>query len=174
MPKKREASWFVLLARAFSVKCLWRKRSPSFGLFWPLTEISGPSLQHFITKWWRNVRVMSKPRSADRPAGGTVSGQHPLHLRLGGSLFTRFPPISWSKGSLQSIGSEGVLHSRISEHQFAVQHVQSQGVHPERVVQGEGVHLKAGDMGKSVGDLLGQTRRRVSCREGELVDMVRL
>lgn len=109
--------------------------------------------------------------------GERVSGQHPLHLRLGGSLFTRFPPIFWSKGgagSLQSIGSEGVLHSRISEHQFTVQHVQSQRVHPEWVVQGEGVHLKAGDMGKSVGDLLGQTRWRVSCREGGLMDRVRV
>lgn len=61
--------------------------------------------------------------------------------------------------SLEPVGSEGVLHSRVSEHQVAIQHVQSQVVHPERVVQGEGVHLKAGDVRQGAGDLFGQTRR---------------
>lgn len=85
----------------------------------------------------------------------------------------RFPPSCWSReaaGSLQPVGSERVLHSRVGEHQVAVQHVQSQGVHPERVVQGEGVHLEAGDVRQSAGDLFRQTRRRVACGEGRRAD----
>lgn len=75
-------------------------------------------------------------------------------------------------GSLQPVGSEGVLHSRVGEHQVAVQHVESQGVHPEGVVQREGIHLKAGDVGQSAGDLFRQTRRGVACREGGTADML--
>lgn len=59
-------------------------------------------------------------------------------------------------GSLQPVGSEGVLHCRVGEHQVAVQHVQSQRIHPERIVQRERIHLKAGDVRQSAGDLLRQ------------------
>lgn len=74
----------------------------------------------------------------------------------------RVPPSSWSRGgpgSLQPVRSERVLHSRVGQHQVAFQHVQSQRVHSERVVQGEGIHLEAGDVRQSAGDLLRQTRR---------------
>lgn len=87
------------------------------------------------------------PTLSGAASGGSEASQHPRLL-----------------DSLETIGSEGVLHGGVCEHEVAFQHVQSQRVHPERVVQREGVHLEAGDVGQSVGDLLGQTRRRVSCR----------
>lgn len=69
-----------------------------------------------------------------------------------------------SAASLESVRAEGVLHGRVGQHQVALQHVQGQRVHPELVIQREGVHLKAGDVGQRAGDLFGQARRRVACR----------
>lgn len=100
------------------------------------------------------------PRSAHRLIGGVVTV---ILVRSASVWVVAFAGSHQAPGaegvSLEPVGSEGVLHSRVSEHQVAIQHVQSQGVHPERVVQGEGVHLKAGDVRQGAGDLFGQTRR---------------
>lgn len=69
----------------------------------------------------------------------------------------------------EAVGAEGVLHGRVGQHQLALQQVQRQRVDAQRLVQGEGVHLEAGDVGQSAGDLLGQTGGRVSCRGRERV-----
>lgn len=100
------------------------------------------------------------PRSAHCLIGGVVTV---IPVRSASVWVVAFADSHQAPGaegvSLEPVGSEGVLHSRVSEHQVAIQHVQSQGVHPERVVQGEGVHLKAGDVRQGAGDLFGQTRR---------------
>ena len=77
--------------------------------------------------------------------------------------------LSWvsSSSSLEAVGSEGVLHGGVGQHQIPVQHVQSQRVHPERVVQREGVHLEARDVRQSAGDLFREARGGVSCRRRE-------
>lgn len=89
-------------------------------------------------------------RSSPPPSGWPVSSPIPTEL-----LEQR----EGRGASLQPVGSEGVLYCRVGEHQVAVQHVQSQRVHPERVVQREGIHLEAGDVRQSAGDLFRQTWR---------------
>lgn len=84
-------------------------------------------------------------------------------FRTGGLVDPRGAPGA-PVASLEPVGAERVLHGGVGEHQVALQHVQSQRVHPELLVQRKGVDLEAGNVGQRAGDLLRQTGGRVSCR----------
>lgn len=65
--------------------------------------------------------------------------------------------------SVETLRAERVLHRGVSQHQFPIfqeaEALQQEGVHPQGVVQAEGVPLESRHAGQGASDFLGQRWR---------------